>query len=154
MNKILPRILLWWKIMCFFLRFCSRFGAAVPTRGGEALPVSSHLQSQPQHPGGSCRSTAEPRCGTLGCEWTEKFKVLHRHYSSRDTSNLVRALHLKPVSFERTAERGAFVLGQVTAARPLSQFVKWLHALLVERVDGAHPRQHHRRLCFQASKET
>lgn len=50
------------------LLLCWRFEAAVPARGREALPLSPHLQSEPQHPGGSRRGAAEPRCRTLGCE--------------------------------------------------------------------------------------
>lgn len=53
-----------------------RLGTAVPAGGGEALPLSSHLQSEPQHPGGSRRGAAEPRCGSLGCESMGKVLVL------------------------------------------------------------------------------
>lgn len=54
-----------WHSFLFYLRL----GAAVPARGSEALPVSPHLQSQPQHFGSCCRSPAEPCCRTMGCEW-------------------------------------------------------------------------------------
>lgn len=53
-----------------------RAGDAVPAGGGEALPISAHLQPQPQHPGGGRWSAAEPGGGPLDGKWMAKAELV------------------------------------------------------------------------------
>lgn len=69
---------------CWSPSLCSgvgRAGAAVPAGGGEALPVFAHLQPQPQHPGGGCRSAAEPGSRAVDgeCKSSACLTVTHLH---------------------------------------------------------------------------